>query len=82
MKQILPSIRIPTAAARALVAVCALVGTSAAQLAEAEDPKLAPAKITEHLGDFVPLGLVFTDEDAKPVKLRALWNQDRPVLLT
>ncbi len=43
---------------------------------------LAKIDITEHLGSKVPLGLVFTDESGKSVKLGDYFGKGKPVLLS
>jgi protein SCO1/2 len=68
-------------------AICAAACLLAAGAAQAQAPTDAPPDpegigITEHLGERLPLELVFTDERGETVTLGDYFNDDKPVVLT
>jgi len=61
--------------------VVALGAGAAAQVTQENNPELARISVEEHLGDTIPLGLTFTDEDGTPVTLGSFFRDGRPVVL-
>jgi protein SCO1/2 len=53
-----------------------------AQLVRENVPELEKIKVTEHLGNKIPLDLTFTDETGKSVKLAEYFGKGKPVILT
>jgi protein SCO1/2 len=52
-----------------------------AQVVQKEVPELQGIDVVEHLGDYVPFDLIFTDDAGKTVRLGDYFNQAKPVLL-
>jgi protein SCO1/2 len=70
---------------RVLLAGCLVLLSSAvarAQPAGQLPPSVAEVGVTEHVGDLIPLDLPFHDEHGNEVRLRAFFQEERPVLLT
>lgn len=53
----------------------------AAQVVQEDAPQLQNIDVEEHLGEYVPLNLIFTDENGNKVTLGEYFNQGKPVLL-
>ena len=53
-----------------------------AQVVKESDKDLDRITVEEHLGDKIPLDLVFNDDQGQPVKLGDYFNQGKPVVLT
>lgn len=53
-----------------------------AQVVQDNPPELEDVGIDEHLGDKIPLDLVFTNEQGEHVKLGSYFKEGRPVILT
>jgi protein SCO1 len=64
------------------VLILLLVSSAAAQTAEPPPPGFEGATVVEKPNAQVPLGLEFTDEDGRTVRLGDFFKPDRPVLLT
>ncbi|MCA9449131.1 MAG: SCO family protein, partial [Candidatus Omnitrophica bacterium] len=58
------------------------VGTASAQRTEAAPDAVEGVTVVEHLDEFVPLDLEFTDDLGKTVKFGDYFQGDKPVLLT
>lgn len=61
--------------------VVAAAQLASAQVTQENNPELKRIDVTEHLGDTLPLNLVFTDESGTQVTLGSFFRDDRPVLL-
>ena len=69
----------------ALAGLCAALSVPFlvhAQVIDENPEELQRIKITEHLGDTIPLELEFTNSAGKKIKLAELFHQGKPVLLT
>ncbi|MEW5702325.1 MAG: SCO family protein [Candidatus Zixiibacteriota bacterium] len=64
------------------VAALTIPRTGVAQQVLENVPELQRIDVVEHLGDTIPLDLVFTDDRGDPVTLRRYFTADRPVILT
>ncbi|MHC4129824.1 MAG: SCO family protein [Planctomycetota bacterium] len=71
-----------TRPARWAAACLVAAGTARAQPGTGAPPEAEGIGITEHLGDQLPLSLVFTDESGERVSLGDYFNDDKPVVLT
>lgn len=73
----------PTLVFAATAAITAITTFKAsAQPADQTPPELQGVGVTEHLDEQIPLGLEFTDEEGRKIKLGDYFQGDRPVILT
>jgi len=57
-------------------------GSSISQVVKEAVDELEMVDVEEHLGEYIPLDLIFTDDNGKAVKLSDYFNHGKPVLLT
>lgn len=63
------------------LAVAVMVASASAQVTQENNPELNRISVEEHLGDTIPLGLTFTNENGAPVTLGSFFRDGRPVVL-
>lgn len=64
-----------------VLASVALAATAPAQVVRDSVPQLMKIDVDEHLGDYVPFDLTFTDDEGHEVRLGDYFNQGQPVLM-
>ena len=57
------------------------ISLSKAQIANQNPNELQDIDVEEHLGEYIPLDLDFTDDQDQSVLLKKYFNQDKPIIL-